>query len=232
MQTAQGDMLESLRAIRLFLDENADRLPGIGATGAMQRLADAITQLEEHASEQAGSNITSQGATRQTHVLRTALVRDHMIHIARIARADLPHVPSLEALRMPKGKPTVERLAAAADGMAKAATPYAAVFVAAGMASDFVTQLRSAVDAMLESRNVRKQSHSRRGGATTGLKQKLAAGRDVVAILDAFVKTALRSDPVTLSSWKIVKHVRKTTGRAATIAPAPVPSPSSVHTAA
>jgi hypothetical protein len=65
--------------------------------------------------------------------LREALLRNHMAPISRIARADLPVTAELEPFKMPQGKPTIERLSAAANGMAKAARPFSPVFVSAGL---------------------------------------------------------------------------------------------------
>jgi hypothetical protein len=65
---------------------------------------------------------------------------------------------------MPRGRPTTERLAAAANGMAKAAVPFSPVFVSAGLPQDFVAQLNTATDAMLVALNDRTQNRGRRGG--------------------------------------------------------------------
>jgi hypothetical protein len=54
-------MLESLRSVEHFLDENADKLASVVNTGARQRLTAAITDLSAHASEQTGSNLAAQG---------------------------------------------------------------------------------------------------------------------------------------------------------------------------
>ncbi|MDQ2666704.1 MAG: hypothetical protein M3Z05_11910 [Gemmatimonadota bacterium] len=70
-----------------------------------------------------------------------------MSHVARVAKADLPNTPAIEPLRMPKGRLTTERLSTAANGMAKAAVPFAPVFVDAGLPSDFVAQLNAAANA-------------------------------------------------------------------------------------
>src|SRR5258708_17087376 len=123
MQTTQGNMLHSLRTVQAFLDDNAATLAGVIGTGARQRLDAAILELSVHASDQTGNTLASQGATQRQRALRHVLLRDHMTPIARVAKADLPQTPDIEPLRMPKGKPTVERLAAAAYGIAKAALP-------------------------------------------------------------------------------------------------------------
>jgi hypothetical protein len=169
-------------------------------------------------SDQTGSALASQGVTLKQHTLRRALLRDHMAPISRIARSDLPQTPEIEPLKMPRGRPTIERLSAAAFGMAKAATPFAGVFIAAGLPADFVARLDAAADALVVFLSDRAQSRGKRSGATKGLKSQLASGRKIVRILDAFVKSALKDDPALLANWNAVKRVRKFTGCAAATA--------------
>jgi hypothetical protein len=237
MQTKQGNMLQSLRNVQTFLDDNTAVLDTVVQTGARRRLNDAIAQLATHASDQDASHIASQGSTRQQGALRTVLLQDHMSPIARVARADLPNTPAIEPLRMPKGRPSIERLATAAYGMAKAAVPFAPVFVAAGLRADFVAQLNAAADAMIAAVGDQAQNRGKRSGATKGLADRLTEGRKVVHILDAFVKTALRSDVPLLANWEKVKRVqrvgaRTTTATPPTPSPAPAPTPTPTPTTA
>jgi hypothetical protein len=227
MRTVQGNVLQSLLNVEAFLDEHAERLPDVVKSGAKQRLVDAIALLEGHANQQVGSMLASQGATKRQEVLRTALLRDHMAKIASIAHAEFPKTPEFEPLRMPRLRMSPQKLRAAASGMAQTAAPQAAVFVAAGLPADFIDQLNAAADAMIASLGERSQSRGKRTGATSGLKEKLSAGRKIVRVLDTFVKSALKDDPSLLANWKVVKRVQRVTGRVAgTIAPAPVPTPS------
>ena len=69
-----------------------------------------------------------------------------MAPIAKIAAAELPDTPELEPLRMPQDHPSIERLRAAALGMAKAAEPYAAVFIEAALPPDFIQRLIDAAN--------------------------------------------------------------------------------------
>jgi len=216
MQTTQGSVLESLQAVQTFLTDNADRLAGVVKTGARQKLDEAIAELTTHAEEQQGSHLAAQGNTQEKRNLQLVLRRDHMAPIARIARAELPPTPAVEPLKMPKGRPTVARLAALADGMANAAAPFADTFISAGLPTDFIAQLRAATTAMVAAVAERNQNRGKRGGATTGLKQKLGRARRIVHVLDAFIQTALKDDQVLLSSWNIVKRVRRNTNRPAT----------------
>ena len=228
MQSVQGNMLQSLRTVQAFLEENAARLTDVVNTGARQRLDNAIAELTVHVSDQTGSALASQGATLKQHTLRRALLRDHMAPISRIARADLPQTPKIEPLKMPRGRPTAEKLSAAAYGMAKAASPFAGVFIAAGLPADFVARLEAAAGALVDSLSDRAQSRGKRSGATKGLKSQLAGGRKIVHILDAFVKSALKDDPALLANWNTVKRVREFTGRTAVTTTAGTPSPAPI----
>jgi hypothetical protein len=213
MQTVQGPVLQSLRAVESFLDTHADKLVDVQKTGARRRLAELIAQLTGHLSDQWGSQLEGKGATQKHRSLRRVLIREHMAPIARIARAELPPVPEVEPLRMPKGKPTAERLGQLAYGMAKAAAPFAADFTHAGMPEDFIKQLTDAADEMLNALTDRTKSKGRRGGATRGLKSGLTAGRRVVHVLDSFVSAALKNDPALLREWNLIKRVPKPMGR-------------------
>ncbi len=226
LQTAQGNMLQSLRAVQAFLDQNASLLGDIGKTGARQQLDAAVEQLSAHASDQSGLNLAAQAATKRHDTLRQVLIRDHMAPIARIARADLPPTPSIEPLRMPKVRLTSEKLAAYAAGMGKAAAPFASVFVAAGLPDDFIAQLDAAAEAMSAAVDQRMQSRGQRGGATQGLKAKLSRGRKIVHVLDSFVQKALQDNQSLLTNWNIVKRVQRSApGPVPFAAPAPAPVP-------
>jgi hypothetical protein len=209
MQSRQGNMLQSLRAVEEFLDTNAAALDDVVNTGARRKLATLITALDATVTEQAGSSVVSQGGTRRYHALRTALLRDHMAPIARMARADLPATPEVEALRMPKSNWSATRLAAAAHGMAVAAEPFRQRFVDAGLPADFVERLTEAADAMVQSLSDRAQHRGRLSGATKGLQSTLASGRKLVAVIDALVASKLADDPALLANWRKVKRVRR-----------------------
>lgn len=208
MKTKQGSTLQSLRTVQLFLDSNADRLSAVNTTGARRQLDALIVALDGHVATQAGSHLIAMGLTQKQYALREALLRDHMAMIARIAAATLSPTEELIKLRMPIGRPTVERLAAAAHGMAQAAEPFAAAFVSDGMPVNFMEQLTGAADALVSSMTDRTNSRGSRRGATKGLETTLSRGRKIVHVLDAFVKSALRDEPSLLANWNVVKRVR------------------------
>ena len=232
MQTSQGNMLDSLKAVQHFLDEHAAKLGDVATGAARKRLDDVVAELAAHVADQSGSDLASQGSTKKQRALRAALIRDHMAPISRIARADLPDTPEVQPLKMPRGKPSTQKLASIARGMAKAATPFASVFLSSGLPTDFVARLDTATNALLQAVVERSRNRGRRGGATTGLKDRLSAGRKIVRVLDALVKSAAVNDPVLLADWNIVKRVQRPGGRTASpsgvnLPPAPLASTAS-----
>lgn len=214
MQTKQGNMLQSLRNVEDFLDANATQLAGVVQSDVRQRLTDAITSLESHVSAQTEGTFGSKGATQKHKALRRALIRDHMIPIARIAAADLPDTPELRSLRLPASGVSVQRLAAAAHGMADAAQKYADTFTRATLPADFAAQLAAAADAMIASIGDRTKNLLVRRGATEGLKNTLAGGRRIVGVLDALVRSKLQDQPSLLAAWESAKRVTQRPGRA------------------
>ena len=215
MQIVQAQQLFSLRAIRDFLLAHADTLHGVIGTSTMTKLGDGIVELAGHASDQSGNTIEAQGATKKHRALRTVLTRTYMSPIARVARIALSETPEIESLRMPTSRTNVEQLVAAARGMATAATPHAATFIAAGLPADFIGQLQRVSDAMLDSVRERRQSLGRAAGATTRIGTGISEARHVVQALDALVRVALKDEPNLLANWEQVKRVRRTRGRAA-----------------
>ena len=223
MRTREGRTLQSLRAVRAFLDTHAIDMPGVANAGARRRLDEIITTLVDHVATQEGSDLAAQGATKKTHALRRVLLRYHMAAIARVAKADLRLSPGLEPLRMPKGNPSVERLASAAYGMAKAAAAFSDIFIAAGLPDDFIQQLTDAADALLACVGERAQCRGARGGATEGIRTRLSEGRKIVAVLDVLVTAALAENSALLANWNIVKRVQRSAA-ASTTAPSIIPA--------
>jgi hypothetical protein len=205
-------MLDSLKAAQHFLDEHATKLGDVATGGARKRLDDVIAELTAHVADQSGSDLAAQGNTKKQRALRIALIRDHIAPISRIARADLPDTPEVQPLKMPRGKPSTQKLASIARGMAKAAAPFTSVFLMGGLPTDFIARLDTATNALLEAVVERSRHRGRRGGATTGLKNRLSAGRKIVRVLDALVKSAGANDPVLVADWNIVKRVQRPGG--------------------
>lgn len=227
MQTAQATMLTTLRAVAGFIDANASQLGNVAATGARQRLNDAITALDGHISNQSGGSLVARSLTQKQRALRVALVRDHMKAVSNIAKADLPRTTEFAPLRMSNGRIPGEKLAAAAIAMAQLAQLHTPVFIAAGLPSDFAAQLIGAANNLLDSLASRVQKRGVSKSGTAGMKTKLTEARKVVHILDAFVTSALKDDSSLLANWKLVMRTPKSSAHSgdSTIGTTPVGTP-------
>ena len=225
MRAKQASMLQSLRSARDFLDDHADKLAGVVNSGARKKLDEAIAELEDHASTQSASLTDAMTSTRQKGKLRQALILHHMAPIARIAEADLPNNEETLPLRMPAPRLNTVKLAAAAEGMGKAAAKYADTFTATGLPADFVDRLNAAARAMVGALGNRTRNRGIRKGATSGLKTKIVHGRKIGRIVDAFVQSALADDKVLLANWNTVRRVELAPAGRSAADPAPAPSP-------
>src|SRR5215471_5669668 len=127
MNHQQGHVLETLRQVQVFLDNNA---AVVGPTIASSRksLDDVVAQLSAHATVQESGNIASRGETARQRVLRSSLRRDHMRPIAEVAKQKLRDVPEFGALTMPSVNASSARLVARALAMADAAQKHEQVF--------------------------------------------------------------------------------------------------------
>src|SRR5450759_425436 len=159
-RSANAARLVAISAIHATGPRDCERLTDtdVVTTGAQTMLDDSLVELSNHASVQNGQTRAGKSAIARRQALRTALIRDHMTPIAKIARLELAGTPELVSLSLPKGQPTVERLAALANGMAQAAAPYADVFIRAVMTPDFIQALRTASDDMVQALKDRTQS--------------------------------------------------------------------------
>jgi hypothetical protein len=211
VELRQDYNLKSLKAMQKFLDDHAAELAGIGETGTRKRFDQMITELEGLAADQSASRLAAKSATQNQHVLtRRVLMR--MEAISKIAGAELPPIPELAPLAMPKGKETGERLVAVARGVYREAAKFADTFIAAGLKQDFLEQLTAATDALGGCIAIRRQREAARGAATESLVRKLASARKIVDVLHAFVKDAAENNNELLAAWKRVKRTHRPTG--------------------
>lgn len=231
MQLSEGYRLNVLRNAQQFLLDHADQLPQVRQTGASRRLDSILEELSACVTEQAAATLLARAETRRLHHLRRRLFEDHLTPITRIARAELADHPEMIAFRMPRGSTPVELLVAAARGVARVARPHAAVFIAAGLAEDFVARLEEAIDELLEALLTRASWRGRVRGATAGINSQLAAGRRMIAILDSFVRRASRDQRELRAAWQAASTIAAVPGRRRLSSSAPDDSPKRLLTA-
>lgn len=218
MERAQARRLQSLRSARLFITQHEKRLPDI--VRLRERLDPIVERIERLVVEQEASRLRGRQATIGGAVLRRRLVLEHMTPIALIAREQLAEAQQLAPLRVPKGRPSPNRLAAAARGMAEAARAQAALLIGAGLREDFLQRLTEATNEFERASLDAVRCRGERRGATEGIRTGLAAGRRLVRVIDSLVKVAFADEPALLAEWGAVVHVE----RGATRRPAAEPN--------
>ena len=207
MDKRQGRQLLALYAVDVFLDAHADRLPNATATGARQRFAERLAELELHVATQSGAPLMAQGMTRAKQHKLKVLLRDHMAPIVRIARLEATAVPALAPVKMPRGDPGVHKLLAAAEGIAFIAQNHREVFIAAGLRPTFVEDLRAAIDDISATLAQRTGKRGAQVGATNGLERALASCNRYKAVLDSFIRTEAHDNVELLAYWTTITRV-------------------------
>ena len=215
MKLVQGNMLDSLENVRRYFYDNKASFTAVVTEPTLLKLDSSIVELGSTASAQNQHTRDLKGSYALQAKYRKALIRDHMIPIARIAKLELADAekPELVKLTVPRKKVSVQQLVAAADGMAEAARAHAQVFIDAGRSPDFIDRLKAAAVQFLDAAASGMSGRARVKNATTGLRQKLSRARKVVQLLDALVKEGAGNDQALLESWKVAKRVRSTPSR-------------------
>ena len=210
MHFLQGLVLEALRRIQRFLEDNDAALGVVNQSSARKRLDETVTQIESHAVAQVAGRRTAEGETAKQQALRLELRTDHMRPVAVIAGQKLREQPEFKLLRLPPWNVRGARLTTAARDMANAAEKYTDLFVQEGLPSDFVAQLRTAADELDHSIDVRGQSRGQRAGATVGLKAETKRARGLIRVLDSAVRPKLGTNDELLREWQLASHIQRT----------------------
>ncbi len=228
MNPRQARSLLSLYAVDVFLDTHAERLPKTCATGMRIRFKRALAELELHVQVQSGAPLMAMGLTRSKDAKREALLRDHIAPIVRVARLESASHPDLAPLKMPRGEPGTQKLAALASAIAVVAADHRDVFIAAGLRETFVEDCNAVIEDLLATLTARSERRGARTGATRGVDASLRACHRCKAALGAFIETEARDDLPLLANWRTVqrigrssRHLRKSVTLAA---PSPAPA--------
>jgi hypothetical protein len=209
VELKQSNLLQSLKEVQQFLDENSAELPGVADTGIKKKFDETVNELMKLGETQTAAEIAGQTATRRLAVITQELIEHHMSHVANIAALELPPGPALAPLSFPSEFQKGERLVARARGMATAAEEFKSTFLNAGLPQDFIEKLRGTADELSALIGERKQSVAARGAATKLLRSNIRDARKLVKVLNGFVKTAARGNKKLLLAWSILKRLRQ-----------------------
>jgi hypothetical protein len=209
MHVQQEAVLETLRQMQRFLDDNGEKLDAVNKAAARQRLDEMAVQIAAHAVAQVAGRRSSEGETAKQRALRVALRSDHMRPIAVVAGQKLREQPEFKLLRLPPWNIRGPGLTTAAYDMANAAEKYTDLFIHDGLPIDFVAALRTAAVALDQSIDARGQSRGQRAGATEGLKAETKRAKVLIKVLDSLVRPTLGTNDELLRQWQLASHIRR-----------------------
>lgn len=208
MRARQGHKVVKLLAARQFILQNADRLPQTCSCPALQEFDELLFDLRNSYEGQEKHRFGGMSETQRYHALRKVLIVEHIEPVVLVARLRLRETPELAPFTMPRGNPSAVKLAAFAQGMAKAAKPYADVFVAAGLESDFDTRLTEAAEAMVDSSVQRRMQKAGRTMSTHGIDGGLRTATDILRLLTVFVRRDAADHTTVLEEWRTLAQPR------------------------
>jgi hypothetical protein len=147
--------------------------------------------------------------------LKHALVDLHLRSIVKVVRGLHGTVPGIGVLKMPNGHLRNAALIDFASAFATQAAVYASILTEHGLPADFVTQLRSAIDAFQSSIGARGAARNNVRGASKSIQNDIALGRRIITVLDGVISRHLVGSAHDLAVWAAAKRVgsRTTSGQ-------------------
>lgn len=206
MTKGQKRVLQMLRKVLDFLEGLIMPNPPKSYVEQRKILDDVVTRLEAHAVRQDLGGRRNRGDTRRGRSLRRVLMAKHMRPIARIAAAQ--QVAGFEKeLSMPAERVDRAGLVTAARAMQQAAAQHKQVFLDCGRPEDFLERMQETVDAITATIDVRQQRVIDVRGATAGIRQDIATGRQAVKQLHAIVVPRVEDNHDELERWKAARRI-------------------------
>lgn len=202
MEARYTQLLTALRQAQKFLDGNDATLGSVNATGARKSF-DAITaRIAEMGESQGTHRMQTAGERRRELKLAEQLRRKHMRPVVRIARARLASTPELAELVLPTIKTSSAALAQDAKSMRDLVEPKKQLFIDAGLAPDFLDQLTTAADAVVEAIASKGSSRGSRMKATDTIAKETANANRELQILDSMVRAHLELEEPLITEWR------------------------------
>jgi hypothetical protein len=214
------------RTREFFTSHAADFPPASLGNQLSVSLGAIITELDEHAANEASSGSASRQGTVTRAQARAAL-REDLEAINRTART-MEDQPGLnEKFRLPRGS-NDQQLLTAARAFAADALPLKTQFIAHELPADFIEDLNADIDAMEEAINDQSGGLGNRVAATAAIDDAIERGTVIARKLDAIVKNKYANNPATLAEWTSASHTERAPKRKAGPTPpaAGVPPPS------
>jgi hypothetical protein len=211
MKSQQTRGLQAFRRVEAWFAEHPQVLATAGSSAvALAKQVDALKQIvasmtaraTEQTVQSGQATLAAKDEAEQRHELRSL----HLKSIVRVAGALRGKVPGMGVFKLPDRSLSSDTLFHAAEALRTTAAVYKDVFVEHGLPADFLDQLDAATTALGACVDARGVARSRATGASNGLVSDLALGRQIVAMIDASLAHALKSDSPMLASWRQAKR--------------------------
>jgi hypothetical protein len=198
---------ESSQRCAHFIVANVAILGPLDTSPAGQQLTDANAQVASLAAQQDAFARDLSGHAVSDKQLVIVLRTEHILPIAKFARASLRGAPGYGALTRSGSDLRGSALVAVATGMATAAAPFLPQLTAAQFPADTVQQLIAASNALAAALADRAAARGARIRVTADLKAQLKRAREAVAMLDSIVTKKLAGQPALFAEWRSAKRV-------------------------
>jgi hypothetical protein len=230
MRTLDLRRLQMFVRVRAFGMARREMFPAASSAGRLfAAVAAAAEGLEQQLSSTPGGRGTPREGTTSKAIARQALRRrlSTIVTLARALALDAPDLADKFNLPLNCGD---ARLLVVARAFAANSRPFAKLFIAHGMPSNFLSALTEEIDAlaeaMVQGRLGREKARTMRGDIEATIDEGVRA----VVKLNAVIRSRLQDDRTALVSWDEARRVdysaRTRNGDSATPAPSAPPVPS------
>ncbi len=199
MRSTQTRWIKTIEAMRSFITQHGDRVR-TQESGAWRDLDALGRQMREDGTTQAAATQAAHDGVVRKNELRAKL----HFQLALIA-ATVPRIPEQERwwcrIELPARGLSHWRLLVAAGGIAKAVAPMAPAFMAAGLPTDFVEALRSAIADLEGAQSATVSQRAAKMAATRALEVSVGRAPQLLAVVNLLVRLELKDDVALLAEW-------------------------------
>ena len=207
MNAYETRVAQAFRSVEGWADSHTALIPP-EATAQVEVLHGVNVRLAQCAIDQEHQTRTQIGATVTVQQLRRELRQDHLVPIAGMARNVVKLTPELAvALRVPRPMADDAKMLASANAIANIGDANKDLLVQHGLRPSFVDELRAKAAELQAALDARRQTKSRRVGATNAIAAELKIGRVAIMALDIALTRVLRPQPGLLAEWQNTKRV-------------------------
>jgi hypothetical protein len=224
MKENQERQADALRRVQGFILTHAAVLGGIASLEGRTQVDEALAAIDGLTNNQQSATRFIAGQLNRQQTLMQKLVQEHLVPVARFARAKLSGVPDFKALTPALNQNRIALLLVSAKATATAVEKYAADYVTGGFPADQAQQINGLVDEIMKSQAERAKLRGGRVNATREIAAGMKKGMLGVRHLDAVIIKQFASNPGLLAEWRSASRVWEKTGvsrKPSSVAPKP-----------